>query len=293
MAQQVDKYRVWCTVDSKWVFVWSDIEPTVCPENITHAIDTSKTSIVDSIKDEEDRDTSNRLRIHETSRPIGTKTYFTSVGDDDSAPEKVGNGSMIQHDHIIGAAANESKYIDYNMADNETWVHEGYLFWNNCKLDKISLEIVPRVTATSSGANTNYNLYGGYLITPAAGDGTLSLDNDMTSETHGLIYMPDDDDGNQPVAYWNADWNSTTKLYENITAAPLGDGRYNMFSVEIIFDRFISKVCMTNSGSIKMTSADTARVGAGMRFKLLTYTFGADHDWDFTGTLNLYRAKTV
>lgn len=47
----VNKYRVWCTTDNKWVFSWADSVPSVCPENPAHAIDAVKTSIVESVGD--------------------------------------------------------------------------------------------------------------------------------------------------------------------------------------------------------------------------------------------------
>jgi len=43
----VNKYRVWCDTDNKWVFVWAQTEPTLCPENPAHTIDSAKTAIVE------------------------------------------------------------------------------------------------------------------------------------------------------------------------------------------------------------------------------------------------------
>ena len=50
---EIYKYRVYCTTDSKYVNGWYETEPDFCPENNTHTIDSSKTSILDSRKEEE------------------------------------------------------------------------------------------------------------------------------------------------------------------------------------------------------------------------------------------------
>lgn len=42
----VYNYRVWCNVDAKYEYAWAEVEPTVCPVNTAHAIDTVKTSII-------------------------------------------------------------------------------------------------------------------------------------------------------------------------------------------------------------------------------------------------------
>ena len=43
----VYKYRVYCSTDSKYEYVWGTTEPTTCPTNTAHTITTSKTTIID------------------------------------------------------------------------------------------------------------------------------------------------------------------------------------------------------------------------------------------------------
>lgn len=38
-------YRVWCTTDSKWEYIWDTVVPTTCPANGAHTIDASKITI--------------------------------------------------------------------------------------------------------------------------------------------------------------------------------------------------------------------------------------------------------
>ena len=42
----VSRYRLWCSTDSKWEYVWDNDEPTVCPVNPAHTIDSSKIDII-------------------------------------------------------------------------------------------------------------------------------------------------------------------------------------------------------------------------------------------------------
>jgi hypothetical protein len=46
-APTLYKYRVFCNTDNVDKYVWSETEPTVCPENHTHSINTTKTRVVD------------------------------------------------------------------------------------------------------------------------------------------------------------------------------------------------------------------------------------------------------
>ena len=52
MTEAVNKYRVFCDTDEKYVEVWAETEPTTCPENNGHSIDTSKTVIVETLTQE-------------------------------------------------------------------------------------------------------------------------------------------------------------------------------------------------------------------------------------------------
>ena len=43
------KYRVKCTTDNKYEYIWADSEPTTCPTNTAHTIDCCQTSIIQVI----------------------------------------------------------------------------------------------------------------------------------------------------------------------------------------------------------------------------------------------------
>jgi hypothetical protein len=157
--------------------------------------------------------------------------------------------------------------------------------------------MVPRTVSGTVDAtgSSNYNLYGGYLVVPAAGDGYWNLQSDITQSTGGLVYIPNNDLNEPPTAFWNADWNSSTGEFENITAAPTGNGRYNMFSTEIIFAHFVRKMPLIGLGFLPLNSSDTDQLGHGMRLKMIadTNTSVEDHDWTVACLMCLHRAKTT
>jgi len=289
------KTRIWCETEASWVEGWGEEIFTTCPNDNTHTITPDKSVIIEKQLDIGPQDRSGKPRMHQTSRKLGTRIMWIGLGDDPSNVHSVGGGQAFDIQHDIGEGDPESVYIDFNIVNNETWLHEGYITWQNCNMDRLTLEMCPRVTAGQVGTNTNYNLYGGYMVVPAAGDGTFDLTADITDPNAGLIYMPDNDLGKAPTAFWNADYNSSTKLYENISAAPTGDGRYNMFSVEITFARFLNHMPLLGSGFLPLNSSDTDQMGHGMRLKMIADTNETvdDHKWGVACLMCMHRNSSV
>lgn len=244
----------------------------------------------------EPRDRSGKLRVHQTSRKFGTVICWTGEGDDPSDPSSIGGGEPISFQYKVGNNDPLTKYIDFNMVENETWLHEGYVTWKDGDLDTLDLQMVTRAVSWQPGTGTNYNLYGGYLIVPAApGTGTVELTGDITEATGGLVYMPPGDLGERSAAFWDAEWDTTTKKFTNITPAPTGNGHYNLFAGEIVVAHFLRKMPLLDSGFIALNSSDTDEIGQGMRLKVIadTNTSNSDHDWSVACTMCLHRAKTV
>jgi len=290
------KSRIWCSTENIWVEGWNEEILTTCPNNNTHDIDSDKTAIVDSVLDIPPKDISGKPRIQQTSRKLGLRTMWSGIGDNPDDIHSVGGGNPFMVSHTINETTPEDVYMDYNIVINETWLHEGYITWKNCNMDTITLELVTRATQTQTGSNTNYNLYGGLIIIPAAGNGTIDITSDITNPNNGLVFIPDSDLGVPPTAaFWNADYNSSTKLYENITPAPYGNGRYNMFNKEYILGRFVIEMPLLGSGFIALNSSDTDRIGHGMRLKMITKTNPntIDHDWSLACLMCLHRYKSV
>jgi hypothetical protein len=290
------KYLIWCNVEQTYIEKWSIEEPTLCPNNIEHQIDSTRTHIIDESLDEGPKDRSGKPRVQQTSRKLGTGTYWTGQGDDPSDVTSKGGGTRLNVYHKIGDTSPLNIYADFNIIENETWIHEGYVTWKNCEFDTISFEMVPVVTQIEASTNTYYNLYGGYLIVPAAGDGTIDIVSDITDPFGGLVQVVPNDLGEIAPGYWNADWNSSTKLFENITAAPSANGDFNMFSIEITFARFVNRIPLLGDGFMMMQSSDSDQIAHGMRFKLIAETYDDkgidDHDWQAACILTLHRENT-
>jgi hypothetical protein len=249
--------------------------------------------IEQSVKIEEEmRDRSGKLRVQQTSRKLGTRIMWSGVGDDTSDITRVGGGESFSFQYKIGYTEPLIKYIDFNIVENETWIHEGYLTWDNGQMDTLSIQMLPRTVTVSGVSGGNMALYGGYMVVPTApGKGNITVINDLSLPTGGLVYMPNNDLDEAPTAFWDADYNSSTKLYENIRPNYTGQGRYNIFSYEVIFAEFIRQIPLLGSGFIALNSSDTDQLGQGMRFKIIADTNDAvpDHDWSVACIMCLHR----
>lgn len=290
----VSKYRVWCVSENMYVDGWYVEEPIVCPHNDTHTINPALTSIVERIDTSLSTDLNGKVKIHNTQRPPGTTTFFTGAADNPNIFSDVGNGQHFAHTHKVGDPLIHSDYLDFNIAENMTYITEGYVTWNDAHNDMVSLKCVPRLVTYEAGTNTNYNILGGYIVVPANGNGTVNITSDLTHPNGGLIYMPDNEFGERPKnCFWDADWNSTTNRYENIQPNLEGNGRYNMFSYEILLSNFVNKVIMSGNASQRYASNDAVRMGQGMRLKVIYETLSDDHLWYCSFLLTFYREKTT
>jgi hypothetical protein len=231
--------------------------------------------------------------VHSTPRKHGLTTYITGRGDDPATDYTVGGpGTVMSGHHEVGDATPEVVNIVLNTIENESHMHEGYIQFKDALNDCITLEIVPRLTLnTSADTGTNYDLYGGYLVIPAApGTGTLAVpDVDRM-----LVEVPQDENGVRAKAgYFDAVWNTSTKQFDSIAPNYTGEGQFNMFTVGVTLDRFMNQQCMLGSGTVHITTADASMYGHNMCIRLTLETMGADHDWWWNATLVLYRIKTV
>ena len=176
-ATTVYQYRVWCSTDSKWVYTdYRESAPTACPENNGHAIDTSKTAIVDSLTvDFEKRREDDYLWVAINNIPRGTFKQIVGVGDD------IANGTR------LGGTAFA---IDESTSGNHdvTWQFKDtvYVLGGVCEStdadadDVISFGI--KAPATAATSNPGAGAYGKQTISAAgarytvgAGDYDLNL----------------------------------------------------------------------------------------------------------------------
>ena len=301
----LNKYRVWCNTENMYYEAWDEKAPVACPNNSGHDIDPDKTTIVTSLTQDELRDISGKLRTQQSSRPIGTKIHFTGVGDHRDYVTDVGGGAPMKFDHHVGDPLEENVYIDFNFAENRSFIHEGYVTWTGCKFDTLTLEIVPEVTPIVPGTNTPYfvNPAAPHIILPsilAGGAGNYDITSDLSQPRGGLVYMPQAGDiqFGRPPAYWNAEYNKTTHLYENISPAPNGDGKYNMFTVEFAMSVFANQLVLMGENALLLKTSDTEELGQGMRIRITANTHvnggdDPDHDWCAGCMLTMHRTRNV
>lgn len=57
------KYRIYCDTDSKWEYIWDTVEPTVCPTNAGHTVNSNSVSDEDKVKSKTIDDTDSPYKI--------------------------------------------------------------------------------------------------------------------------------------------------------------------------------------------------------------------------------------
>lgn len=240
-------------------------------------------------------DASGKEVIHQTPRDLEFITYFCGADDDHNDPHAVGSvsgGSVdLCWDHQVSGANPETIYLDFNTANNETHMHAGFIQWQNAQNDYVTLSFVPKTTAYSAGSNTNYNLFGGYLIVPALGDGVITV-NDADRV---LVEVPKDLDkgGYVSSGYWDAEWDTATKQYINIVPNYFGTGQFNMFGYAVTMNRFIYRQHLLGEGFMHLPTYDKSQLPQNVRVKLEIYTRQPDHAWSGNATVILHRKKTI
>jgi len=244
------------------------------------------------------RDISDKQWVHETARPFGSKINFTGCGDDPSDPLDIGGGDRFIISHNVGQDSSHNLSAYFNCVENTSYIHEGYVMWKDCQFDYISAYFVPRVCQyepADSTAVSPYFLYGDMILpyqTVGQQKGNIQMTKDITLSDGGLVYIPYREDGTRDQCFWDANWNTVTKRFENIVPKPTGNGNYNLFGQEKKLYRMANKISLVGSGFEKLQTADADQIGHGMGLRFEGVTDGADHDWMAGITLTMYRAKT-
>ena len=301
------KYRVLCDSTCGWSEVWAEEPPTVCPKNASHGIVESATTIIDTrIQDHPSTGPDNKLMVYESSRPIGTKIYFTCEGDahdDTHNYGSVGDGNSMYYTHNIDDTTSSYIYIDFNTIENLSYIHEGYLMWSGCLGDHVSLEIVPEVTPWSGPTSgTDYHIVNssgvpdftekGYIIVPAApGTGSIAVD---TTAMELIQVLPSFDTGKiDDPGYWDADYNKTTHQFENITPNYTGTGGYNLMGREVVLSRFVNKMTLLDKGFLQLQTAESETLPHHVRLRINFHTKTPDHVWSCSCMMVLHRQHTT
>lgn len=239
-----------------------------------------------------------KMSVHSTPAPVGATTYFTGVGDDPSDKASVGGGQKMLIDHKVSEGDNNLD-VHFNMAANKTYLHSGYVIWAGAVQDTISLYVMAYGSTNAAGANTNFTTlafpghpWDGKLILSAAGDGDLDVTAPVLVGFHA---SENKDESDRPPRYWNATWNPATKVYDNLAAAPAGDGEFNMFTEDMSLFCFAREIILEgdNYTPWAFQSHDSQRLGDGMFLRMIPATGGTDHAWRCMTTLIMHREHTL
>lgn len=324
------KYRIWCETEEAYVYTdFRESVPTVCPNNnghtigaytqyekrldnsfkIVHEDDTPVDSDrpLETYENINPRDMWDKVMIHSTPRPPDCDTYITSRGDDRSTAyttHTYGTGTKLYWSESV--IDEYVLYVDFNMEENKTFLHNGWLTCSGADADEVTCEVTNEVTTTGASTDTAFSLYGGYMIVPAAsaygegeGVGTLTVDGNSTipTTTTGFKFvqcLTSQKTGIKTPGWWNAEWDTTEKEWKNITPALAGDGDYNLFSVALTLDRFCNHLVLLDSGhTYYLHSMDTAQLGIGMRLKFHLDVYGTPHAVKLAINLYMHREKTI
>lgn len=238
-----------------------------------------------------ERNYDGRNIVHSTPRYRGTSTCFTSIDDDQTDETKVWGGSnKLKLDHMIGQSSTQTIYMDFNTVVNKTYLLSGHLHWDNCVFNELTVQVVTRPTVYSASSNTNYDIVNGLIVDNPGGTGTV----DVLDADRKLVAVPINEYGNKVMSgFWDADYNTGTLQFENITPNNSGDGNYNMFASEIVFHSYLNNYIMNINDSVELTSFDADLLAHNTRLKFIFETIGVDHNWQFSGAITMFRTKSA
>lgn len=284
MGTTVYKYRVWCDTDSKYVEVWGEAAPTVCPENDAHSIDPVKTAIIDSVTQDfpiSDLD-GKKLSVHESTKPAidGAATYsvWTGAGDDPQTGA-IGEGETLAFAMSQGVAS-VSKDVTFDPSHGRVWIHEGYLRYNGAGAgDYVSADVVASATNLQQLANLDLIVEDNW-IKPAPGGAGTGTDG-WADANLALIPRTFSKDG---------DWD-----YDGVSVTPnlAGNGGYKISDIERIVHRFINRIpCLGDCPTyFSMSSEETTELPGSYHLRI-TFHNVSDSNWTASVLIEIYRQRT-
>jgi hypothetical protein len=237
--------------------------------------------------------TDHRQIVKVNSRPLGTSGYFTSRDDDITNPVDVGNGlNIVELDHKIGDPEIQEITQRFNVEGNRSWIFEGYLKYSGAAFDRFCFYISTVATPYTESSGTNFARYPSKgIIIPAAGNGDVDIDTDNLTTLVSVV--PKTDTGTYPAAFWDADFDSTTGKYGNLTPNPTGTGKYNIFYTEVVLKRYINNLGLLESGFFKFETSDPSELASNLKCNYRFTTSGTDHDWKAIIFISMFREKLM
>ncbi len=232
-----------------------------------------------------DIDEGKKLAVHPSYKPrleSGT-TYavWTGAGDDVvSDPSVIGGGDLLHFVADTGTAEVVKEIRFDHDAFGRVWVHEAYLKFNGGgEGDYISADVMATGAPLQTVANLDLVIDGDLVKFAPGGPGT---------GTHGFADTPT----LVPRTYsMDGDWDYDG---ENLTPNMLGEGEYQIRTVDTAIHRYVNKIPCYGScpNYFSMTSDETAELRAGYFLRVNMHNV-SDTNWHASIIMEIYRERTV
>lgn len=289
--KKVYKYRVRCQTEGKNIFVWSESEPTSCPNNSEHTIDPSKTTIIGNVTREfpvSDIDES-KISVHPSYKPVAEKTTYavwTSAGDNlENSPSTIGDGPLAEFNMVPQTGSPhvpQYKEVDIKFDHNQfgrVWVHEGYLrFEGGGPGDYMGMNVVANPTPVQTVVDKILYIENNWIKYAPPGSPNIA--------THGWggtpILLPRSYEQDGDWDYDGAD------LTPNFT----GTGGYKISNIERTAHSFIPRIAVCGSSPyFSMTSDETTELPPGFFIRVFAHNI-SNSTWCASVIMEIYREKT-
>jgi hypothetical protein len=125
---EVNYYKIFCTTDNKFEYVWDVVPPIKCPVNASHTIDTNSIAIVRTVSQ-------NTVMIEEEETPTGGHFRVETIK--------------------MSIDANETKSLDVTWPIPVSILEVVLLPTAGMEGDKVSVGVAPNATIGALGADAN------------------------------------------------------------------------------------------------------------------------------------------
>lgn len=277
------KWQVWCLNENEFEYVWSATAPTTCPNNASHVIDPSRTSIVEEVRQAyPTSEIGTKIWVHSSSKPqLPDRMFFIQwVGAGDDANGQIGGGDLL-HFHLTPGTSSIYKDAKFYDGNGLVFIHEGYCSYNNAGHgDYLDVS----VWAEGSPLQTVTNLD---LIVDADGEVKYSPLGPGTG-THGFAAEPILV-GRRFLKLGNWDYDPINGLRPNFTKT----GEFDIYASDQEVHKLVCKlpVTGTSNGLTRLVSEDTTQLPNGY-FLRITATNTSNTEWNANVLLTVYREKT-
>lgn len=171
-------WRVYCTTDAKYEYVWSEDEPTTCPTDpVGHSINSADTSAIDQrdphiVQIQEELVSTQGIYQfvgYETTIPAGTPGDVTPIdlvwpdypitlmnGSFDAAADQIGDEISVEvaPNQIVGAITANVTASDTVINVSSTVLDNTYVGYRVFLFDGVNMDVMGICTAIDKGAGT-------------------------------------------------------------------------------------------------------------------------------------------